>query len=432
MFQNLLKNLVIRNGNSLQKFLPLYSKKLQPFSTSLINNYKVNASINVQNETIELTSNVKDSDSIKSLKFPFVWLRDNCKCEKCHHPSSSSRIINWEKFDVTVKPKNINYDDKKNILKVEWNDKSGHISEYEYDWLDARNFSDENRNTYLNKYYRPAKILLNKFDLQHKLQYFDYQKVIKDDMELYKWLHSMITHGIAIITDVPETESEVRVLSNRVAFIRRTHYGEEFIVKAKEGTSNVAYLSENLQMHTDLPYYDYAPGANLLHCLVQAKSEGAENLLTDGFYIAEKMRNEYPEEFEILTKVLVNWSDIGQEDNIHFHSLYRAPMICLDYDGNIERINHSIPQRDSFFTTPLKNVKLWYKALALFVDLIYNEAVEMKTKEGTILCFDNSRLIHGRKKYQDQKDNRRHIIGAYLDWDELYSRYRVLQNKFEI
>lgn len=269
-------------------------------------------------------------------------------------------------------------------MKIEWNDKSGHISEFEYDWLDERNFSDENRNTYLNKYYRPAKILLNKIDLQHKLEYFDFQKVINDDMELYKWLHSMITHGIAIITGVPESESEVRVLANRVAFIRRTHYGEEFIVKAKEGTSNVAYLSENLQMHTDLPYYDYAPGANLLHCLVQAKSEGAENLLTDGFYIANKMRNEYPEEFEILTRVLVNWSDIGQEDNIRFHSLYRAPMICLDYDGNIDRINHSIPQRDSFFTVRLKDVKLWYKALALFVELTYNEAVEMKTKEGKL------------------------------------------------
>lgn len=79
MFQNLLKNLVIRHSNSLQKYLPLYSNKLQAFSTSFISNFKVNASINIQNETIELTSNVKDSDSIKSLKFPFLWLRDNCK-----------------------------------------------------------------------------------------------------------------------------------------------------------------------------------------------------------------------------------------------------------------------------------------------------------------------------------------------------------------
>ena len=63
----------------MQKLLPLYSNKLQPFSTSFISNCKVNASINIQNETIELTSNVKDSNSIKALKFPFVWLRDNCQ-----------------------------------------------------------------------------------------------------------------------------------------------------------------------------------------------------------------------------------------------------------------------------------------------------------------------------------------------------------------
>lgn len=103
------------------------------------------------------------------------------------------------------------------------------------------------------------------------------------------------------------------------------------------------------------------------------------------------------------------------------------PFFSLDYDGNLERINHSIPQRDSFFTIPFEYITTWYEALAKFVELIHKESVEFKTEEGTILCFDNIRLIHGRTVYTDTSDNYRYIVGAYLDWDEIYSKLRVLQ-----
>lgn len=136
----------------------------------------------------------------------------------------------------------------------------------------------------------------------------------------------MTVNGIALIKNTPQTEQEARKIVNRVGFIKKTHYGEEFIVKAKEGTSNVAYLSAPLQLHTDLPYYEYKPGSNLLHCLVQSKSFGAKNTIVDGFYVADYMKLNYPNYYKILTSILVNWSDIGQEDGKSFHSIYRAPM----------------------------------------------------------------------------------------------------------
>ena len=130
-----------------------------------------------------------------------------------------------------------------------------------------------------------------------------------------------------MIKNTPATEEECRKLANRVGFIRKTHYGEEFIVKAKEGTTNVAYLSTTLQMHTDLPYYDYKPGCNLLHCIVQAKAQGGDNLLTDGFFVADVMRHNFPEYYKVLCETIVNWSDIGQEEENAFHSINRAPVI---------------------------------------------------------------------------------------------------------
>lgn len=395
-------------------------------------NLNLEVKINSQNESFELHNTEADitTGKQKKFEFPFVYLRDNCQCEKCYHAQSSSRTINWENFDVSIKPHEFQFDDAQKVLKVTWNDNEKHKSVFDYEWLKARNFSPQNREHYLKTFYRPEKTLWSKAEFAKSLRFFDFTKIIENDHELHDWLNCLAIYGVAIIKNTPQTEGEARKIADRVGFIRKTHYGEEFMVKAKEGTSNVAYLSAPLQIHTDLPYYHYAPGVNLLHCLVQSKSSGAQNLISDAFYVANLMKNEYAAEFESLSTILVNWTDIGKEETgPPFHSIYRAPMICLDYEKQLERINHSVPQRDSFFTVPIHEVKRWYKALAKFVELIHREAVEFKTEEGTILCFDNSRLVHGRKKYEDVDGNYRHLVGAYLDWDEIFSRLRVSQKE---
>ena len=99
----------------------------------------------------------------------------------------------------------------------------------------------------------------------------------------------------------------------------------------------------------------------------------------------------------------------------------------LNRSGELERINHSVPQRDSFLNIPVENVEIWYRAMKKFVQIIHEEAVIFKTEPGDILTFNNIRLIHGRTGYTDTVDNSRYIVGAYLDWDEIYSRLRVLK-----
>lgn len=51
---------------------------------------------------------------------------------------------------------------------------------------------------------------------------------------------------------------------------------------------------------------------------------------------------------------------------------------------------------------------------------------------GDILAFSNIRLLHGRTGYEDKNGNIRHIVGCYIDWDELYSRQRILANDKKI
>lgn len=87
-----------------------------------------------------------------------------------------------------------------------------------------------------------------------------------------------------------------------------------------------------------------------------------------------------------------------------------------------------MPQRDSHFNVPLEEVLPWYESYALFVRLAIADSHAFKTRPGDVLTFNNIRLLHGRTGYDDSEESPRYIVGAYLDWDIIYSRLRVLKN----
>lgn len=62
--------------------------------------------------------------------------------------------------------------------------------------------------------------------------------------------------------------------------------------------------------------------------------------------------------------------------------------LSLDFESKLERINHSVPQRDSFFTVDIDQVGKWYEAMKKFVELLHDEAVSFKTKPGNSCSVD--------------------------------------------
>lgn len=42
-----------------------------------------------------------------TLKFPGVWLRDNCQCEQCFNQSAQGRKIDYSDFSFHVKAKSV-------------------------------------------------------------------------------------------------------------------------------------------------------------------------------------------------------------------------------------------------------------------------------------------------------------------------------------
>ncbi|RXG73745.1 Gamma-butyrobetaine dioxygenase [Armadillidium vulgare] len=250
---------------------------------------------------------------------------------------------------------------------------------------------------------------------------------------LLTWLQQLEVFGFVLISNAPAEYGQVRQLVERVGFIKKTHYGAEFSVKAKPDPSNVAYSSGPLQLHTDLPYYEYKPGLQLIHCIIQFKGEGGESQIADASHVARELKKNNPDMFKVLSETPVDWCDVGSDEGREFFKVFQSPIICLDSNGEIKRINFSHPQRDSFFNVDVKTAVKWYEAMKTYQDMLYDAkyCIQFKMTPGTIQSFDNLRIVHGRRSYEETA-GQREIEGCYMDWDEARSKRRVLEKKLNL
>lgn len=107
----------------------------------------------------------------------------------------------------------------------------------------------------MSNFYRLTKSLWSKAEFEKIFESFDFNSIMNDDEALLRWLEALSVSGIALLKNTPPTNDEVNKIANRVSFVRKTHFGDNFEVKVKRDTSTFAYTSAALQLHTDIPYY---------------------------------------------------------------------------------------------------------------------------------------------------------------------------------
>lgn len=60
---------------------------------------------------IDVKNEEKSTGKSDQLKYPLLWLRDNCQCSSCFHEQTKSRTIDWAKFDLNnAQPKTVSVD----------------------------------------------------------------------------------------------------------------------------------------------------------------------------------------------------------------------------------------------------------------------------------------------------------------------------------
>ncbi|XP_072039019.1 gamma-butyrobetaine dioxygenase-like [Amphiura filiformis] len=367
------------------------------------------------------------------LRFPYVWLRDNCRCADCFDLSSRYRTCRVIKLDADIVPVSEEIANDGKTLQIKW--PGLHTSCYPVSWLVQMRFS-ESAPEWIDPYRYPKHLW--GAEMKDKIPTFQYDDIMNSDQTLYDWLQAVVTYGLSVIKKAPTECNTIDKLGNRVFFLKQTHYGKVSQLVCLADNTNLGFTTRDLALHVDLPYLEHSPGIEILHC-VQQSEVGGDNQYTDVFNCAEKLQQSHPEYYKILTTTLVDFRDWGvpKEKVTHnyddHHLKYRKPILELTRDGKqLKNINYSDALRAPYFRIPVDEVHGWYKAYTALNALMYSpeNMINVKLNSGEIACIDNQRLVHGRTAYKmSEVGKSRHMALGYIDWDQATSRMRVIRER---
>ncbi|CAE6506630.1 unnamed protein product [Rhizoctonia solani] len=254
-----------------------------------------------------------------------------------------------------------------------------------------------------------------------------YEEVMKDDIEVYKWLQKIDEFGFCFISGVPPNPKDTEALTRRIAFIRDTKYGGfwDFTSDLKHG--DTAYTNLALGAHTDTTYLSDPCGLQLFH-LLSHEGAGGKTLLVDGFYAAAKLREKYPSHYELLTEVKISAHAAGDADSLYIPD---EPFSILkkDLNGELMRVRYNNHDRSALKYIDPVLVDDWYDALRSWNRCLTSSDAELwvRLTAGTAVVVDNHRVLHGRSAFT----GKRRMCGAYVGADEWKSRLRVLSQAID-
>jgi gamma-butyrobetaine dioxygenase len=342
--------------------------------------------------------------------WPAIWLRDQCPCPQCRHPSGQ-RL-----FEIVELPEQPQIEriamQTDGSVRVTWKQEE-HVSTYLPAFLYEHNLKTP----------PAAPIRLWGADLAD-LPEGDWPAVARDPEAELRWLEAYHRHGFGLLRNVAVRPGMVAEVGDRLGFVRTTNYGKLFDVISVPDPNNLANTALGLGVHSDNPYRDPTPGVQLLHCLV-SEAPGGDSLLVDGFAAAEQLRTWAPEQFELLTRIPANFRFADKDADLQT----RTPLISVDFEGRLTAV-HFNNRSFAGIDVPVDMVEPWYEAYRNFAQILKQPERELifRLAPGDLLVMQNERALHGRTAF-DANLGRRHLQGCYVDKDGLESRMRVLRRQ---
>jgi gamma-butyrobetaine dioxygenase len=342
--------------------------------------------------------------------FHALWLRDNCGCPECRHPSGQ-RLLDTASLPADIAPATVRQAD--GAVEITWSN-DGHRSRYAAAWLRAHCYDDDERARR-----RPHPRLWGA-EMQAALPEATHAAIASDERALRDWLAAVDTFGFALLRGVPVVPGEVTRVVALFGYVRETNYGRLFDVKSVVNPSNLAYTGLALTGHTDNPYRDPTPSLQLLHCL-SSSTQGGENTLVDGFRVAGALCAEDPDGYELLTRHPVRFRYQDEDTDL----TAEFPILMLNSLGELVAVHYNNRSPEPF-SLPPDQVEPFYAAYRRFVSLLESPdfQIRFKLEPGDLFIVDNLRVLHGRSGFSAA--GQRHLQGCYADRDSLRSRLAVL------
>jgi gamma-butyrobetaine dioxygenase len=458
------------------KFNLLNDKHINGFGPKFVANSLAGSNVELSDLEFNLAG--------RSVAFNLTWLRDSCHCSQCTHKHSRQRLFTPKEFhkhkfgvddikivDNVSEASNGSHGsqeyDKDGSLFIRWTD--GHESQYSLKWL--CDISDMYRQTNVDlrtnqtrpifnlprdDFYSPPK------DVEFRREYWTVEQINKnlkavdyndliDGFEfhdhdptfinandiremserrynaLVNLTSQLTTFGLAKIINVPAERNQVLRVARSMAYERPTGYGTIFDVVIEPSEEiNLAYSSQEFDLHSDLTYRESSPGVQLLHC-IRNSEDGGWSYFSDAFKAAHMLEETDPILFEVLLRFPAIFVVRDPYRNVKFRR--QKTILTLNHQNELDEVYYS-----PFMLPPIghkDDVKLLYLALDKFTQLLQSKENKLITmmNPGDLFIFQNRRVLHGRSSYKATNNNR-FLQGCYMDWDEICCLYeKLIANK---
>jgi gamma-butyrobetaine dioxygenase len=372
-------------------------------------------SVNILNGGSEIALQWHD----KASRYHAIWLRDNGQDENTRNQANHQKLITIGDIPETVYVENaVVIDDhhlKLGFGPDQW------TTTIDLDWLHSHRYDRQDQNPDSSPF--ADNVTTWDSDFLNNITRSDYNAVLTDPEALLKWLRAVDRYGVAILSGLPEKNAAVLDVIDLFGYTRETNYGEYFEIRSETNPINLAYTSIGLQSHTDNPYRDPVPGLQLFGCL-ENNADGGESVVVDGFRVAEIIRQENPQWFDLLSSYNAQFEYHGSSDA---HLRASRPMIECGPNGKIIHIRFNNRSCTALTEIPYDHMEEYYRAYRRFGDLVNSNQLEVifKLEPGQLFITDNTRVLHGRTGFSGSGS--RWMQGAYADKDSLKSKIRVLE-----
>ncbi|KAB0793468.1 hypothetical protein PPYR_13088 [Photinus pyralis] len=335
-------------------------------------------------------------------RFYYLWLRDNCKCEKCYSTFYNQILFNILDIPSDIKP--ISCEIVKDKLLIIWMDK--HKTEYEMKWLESITFPLKHA---LKTILWDRKVVPKKIPLEFYLN---------DKDGLKSLISAVTTYGFGIVTGVQNTLEATESVVRHLASVQKTYFGEMWKVTTDSSCNDTSTTNVALLPHNDNTYWSNAAGLQVFH-LLNRNGEGGHTILVDGFNIAEKVRKRNVDSFNLLCNSAIESHFIDKDQ----HYFCTDPVIKLhSATKQLHQIRFNVYDRSPLVSLPEGDIPRYYEAYKLFASEAFDREnqYEIQLEPGDVIFIDNWRVLHGRREFMGTRE----LGGCYVSRDDYLSRVK--------
>ena len=338
--------------------------------------------------------------------YPNIWLRDHARDEENWDKRSNQRKTFTATLDFKLKIKSAEILDNGKSIKIIWPDLEKPVT-YSYEFLFNNSLNNKSKINSLK--------LWKENDLDDQI-YIDFDTVQSNE-GYKKFLKNLYQYGFSVVQNCKTEMSSVENIVNKIGYVRNSIFGGLWSFESNEDKADSAYTQEELRPHTDATYSNDAPGLQLLLCC-EYKAKGGDSIMVDGFKIAEIIKKDNKELFDILSTINVKGSYIG--DGVFLEA--ERPIFNLNSKKELFQVSFNNYDRAPFRFEKDLTIK-FYEAIRTFDLMANSKEYQWRhiLKPGELLIFNNWRVLHGRGSF----DGTRKISGCYINKEDFDSSCKM-------